>query len=114
MTSGVKLTKGDKRELINLLLEERDELRCAIVRELKAEAKELTSDLDPIISDLKQKLEEWQIQLSKLEEEKEKRLCSAKLFTFGRDTYRPPHPLHPRLAEFDEETRAKEREILLN
>ena len=114
MVSGAKILQSDKRELIRLLLEERDEMRCTLVKELMHEAKVLTADLDPRIEELEKKIAELRAEYENLREKKAHRLCDARLFVFNHNkTSRTPHPAHPKLAAFDDETREKEREILL-
>lgn len=114
MVSGVKLSQYNKRELIRLLLEERDELRCVIVKELMGEAKVLTSDLNPRIDELEKQISELSVELNDLQQKKARRLNDARLLVFNHHkTSRNSHPPHPRLATFDDETREKEREILM-
>lgn len=109
----VKLLQRDKRELLKILRQERSESRCAIVRELKKQAHELTEDLNPSIKVLEAEIEKLKRQLGEFVEARDQRLADNKLLVYNFENYScRTYEMHPKLTAFDEETRIKEREIL--
>ena len=93
-----KLTKSEREEVETIFKSQRSAGRCAIVRELRAEAAELTSKVDP-------KIKKLEMELAKLREEKTQILKDAQLIDFDPNgKYCRNVDLHPKLMAYDEET----------
>lgn len=101
-----KMTAKVRNELLNMLKKERADARCKLCKELHAEGKDLTKDLDSQIDLLRRKLTD-------LETQKAMVLDEAKLSTFTVGYGQcASDVLHPRLVAFDVETNEKIKDLL--
>ncbi len=106
-----------KQMLIDLYQEEREQERCAIVHELKKEAKDITKpyinqveDWESDISTLNKQINDIRSKIRKNIDERDTKLRRTKLFTFSHQTC--GDALHENLMEFDKETNDHIRSIL--
>lgn len=109
--------KTVKQMLISLYQEDRDQGRCALVHELKAEAKEIvqpyteqTKEWEADISVLNKQISEIRDKIRKNANARDDSLKGAKLFAFSNKVC--GDALHDRLMKFDKETNDHIREIL--
>ena len=106
-----------KQMLIDLYKEEREQDRCALVHELKKEAKEVTKpytdqidEWESDISTLNRQISEVRDKIRKHAGERDERLKETKLFIFSHLTC--GDALHGNLMQFDKETNDHIRSIL--
>ncbi len=106
-----------KQMLIELYREEREQMRCTLVHELKKESENISLPYRDNVKEIHKKLNELDKKMSDLRrlinthnEDRDKALKSAKLYNFG--TKSCGDALHPRLAEFDQVTNNHIRGIL--
>jgi uncharacterized coiled-coil DUF342 family protein len=111
--------KTIKQMLVDLYKDEREQMRCTVVHELKEEAKGVTKPyMDQIdewesdISTLNRQIAEVRDKIRKHVSERDERLKEKKLHTFTHQTC--GDALHSRLTEFDKITNNHIREILEN
>lgn len=103
--------------LISLYQEDRDQGRCALVHELKAEAKEITQpytkqtkEWEADISVLNKQISEIRDKIRKNANARDLKLGETKLFKFDHKSC--GDAIHERLVKFDKETNDHIREIL--
>jgi len=111
--------KTIKQMLVDLYKEEREQMRCALVHELKGEAKDVSLLYEGNVKRIQKKLDELEKEMTNLRrqinghrEDRDNALRSAKLYNFG--TKACGDALHSRLIEFDKITNNHIREILEN
>lgn len=115
----IMANKTIKQMLIDLYREEREQMRCTLVHELKEEAKDVSLPYEGKVKGIQKKLSEFEREMTSLRtqinshrEERDNVLKSARLYNFG--TKACGDALHPRLTEFDQLTNNHIKEILEN
>lgn len=121
------MTKRTRREeLLHMFDQRSSENRCAIIKGLKEEGRELTSDMDSVIKDYQIKATTQRDEIQKIHDElrllekaerdmsnrkvvvlKEHKLYSFRNETCGTDT------MHPDLIAFDDEVRKERQDLLM-
>ena len=112
----VKMSQKSRDELIEMLRVERSVLRCAISKELHAEAKPIRAPFDKDIKHLNDTIKGHQESIIRIEGERTSALSESNLLQFDEyDRYSScsTSDLHPRLKEFDAESNELKREIIL-
>lgn len=109
--------KTIKQMLIDLYTEDREQVRCALVHELKEEAKNIikpyisqTNEWEKDISALDKQIGEIRYKIRKNAIDRDGKLRESKLFAFSHKSC--GDALHDRLLKFDKETNDHIREIL--
>ena len=112
----VKMSQKSRDELIEMLRVERSVLRCAISKELHAEAKPIRAPFDAIIKGLQCDIKEFESQINGVSSERHDALSELNLLEFDEyDRYNSckASDLHPRLKDFDAESNILKKEITL-
>ena len=111
--------KTIKQMLVDLYKEEREQMRCTLVHELKEEADDVSLPYEGNVKMMQKELNELETKMANLRrqinghrEDRDNALRSAKLYNFG--TKACGDALHSRLTEFDKITNNHIREILEN
>lgn len=110
-------TKTIKSMLVDLYKEDREQVRCTTVHELKGIAKEIaqsfteqTGEWEADISVLNKQISEIRDKIRKNANDRDDKLKEAKLFKFDHKSC--GDAIHERLVKFDKETNDHIREIL--
>lgn len=113
-------TETVRKELLKMHDSERQSMRCTMAHDLKKEAEVLTATIDSAISVMVEKIDllnskisETDTELRSMRAERGTMLDEAKLNNMHRTYSCSITELHPSLVEFDTESDAMRKEILL-